>query len=91
MPPYSVNVVFVNYKGKRTTLKAEIGKTLLHAAMDNAWPFMDGASLLDTEDISWPANTPSYAADAGNSATNAHRYNKEGDWFEPTYGEGGLP
>jgi hypothetical protein len=27
-------------------------------------------------------------ADAGNSATNAQRYTKEGDWFEPTYGEG---
>ena len=38
----SVNVVFVNYKGQRTTLKAEVGKTLLHAAMDNAWPFIDG-------------------------------------------------
>ena len=63
-----VNVVFVNYKGQRTTLKAEVGKTLLHAAVDNSWPFID--------------------PDAGNSATNSHRYNKEGNWFEPTYGEG---
>ncbi|CAE7946129.1 Fdx2 [Symbiodinium sp. KB8] len=65
-----VNIIFVNYKGERSTLRAEIGKTLAHAVVDNKWPWMD--------------------ARAAGVTSKAFAYNPEGEWFEPTFGEGPM-
>lgn len=98
-----MNITFVNYAGERTSLPGKVGDSLYEVARKYKYEFLDGASRCTRQHgkamgeivggsvclrLLLPPRPLCCAAGCGGGGSEQEKLHKEGQWYEPKYGEG---